>query len=448
MTVSMVDTDRWGRQAETATRDDRTRRPNRRQFVVATAGVAGGVSLGGCVDSFETVSGSTTDDETITIGALAPDPADDYIGQSIVHSAELAVEELANNGGINGHDVDIAIADTKSSPLEARREYQRLVLEEDVDVTVGMFASEALLAILDDIAEHEIIHLTSGAATTVASQLVNEEYDRYKYHFRVGPTNDADLGRMQVDFLDDMSEEIGWESIALFAEDYEWTEAPWEVYQEQIAGTGVEIATEERYPPATDDFTELYTEAEEQDADAVFITTAHTGDDALLDWAVPQREFAFGGIHVPMQLPAYYDLVDQACRYGVGQTSATATSEITDLTQHFVGEYQDAYDGSNPVYTGYHTYDAVMLFADAVEQADTLDSDELVSTLEDAAFTGSAGLVEFHEPDHEYAHDLVYQQDENLYFQWQENDDGEGVQEVIWPEAQATADYVAPAWLE
>ncbi len=431
------------------------RRLNRRTLLRTTGGTIAGVSFAGCLSSYETMVGSSAEEESVTIGVLAPDPDSDYIGQSIVRAAEVAVSELNENGGIDGQDVDMVVGDTNGSPLEARRQYQRLVLEEGADVTVGVFASEALMNIMGDIAEQETIHLTSGAATTAASRLVHEEYDRYKYHFRVGPNNDADLGQMQIDLIDDMGPDLGWESVALLAEDYQWTERPWEVYQEQLGDTGVEIAMEERYPPATDDFSELYDEAESVGADAVFITTAHTGNEALLDWSYPNRPdpepqprpFAFGGIHVPMQLPAYYDMVGGACRYGVGQTSATATSTITEKTQPFVTAYQDAFDGSNPVYTGYHTYDAVMLFAHAVEESGTLDADDLVGTIEDASFTGAAGTAEFHDRNHEFTHDLIYRKEDTLYFQWQENEDGEGVQEVVWPEEQATADYVTPPWL-
>lgn len=422
---------------------------NRRTILKVAGGSVASVSLAGCLDTYDAIATGSDAPDTITIGVLAPDPNSDSIGRSMVRAAELAVDQLNDGGGIDGRDVELAVGNTKGSPLEAKRQYQRLVLQEGADVTVGVFASEALMNIMDDIADQETIHLTSGAATTAASRLVHEEYDRYKYHFRAGPYNNADLGQAQIDFLDDMAADIGWESIALLAEDYEWTREPWEIYQNQLAGTGVDVVMEERYPPATDDFSDLYDTAQEAGADTVFITTAHTGTDALLDWVVPQpRPFAFGGIHVPSQLPAYYDLVDGACEYALGFNSATAESEITDRTRPFVTAYQNAYDGSNPVYTGYHTYDAVNVFADAVEKAGTLDADELVDELEDAEFTGSAGTAEFYDRDHEFAHDLFYRQDEVVYFQWQEDEDGNGVQTVIWPEEHADDnEYVAPPWL-
>ncbi|ELY45169.1 ABC transporter substrate-binding protein [Natronorubrum sulfidifaciens] len=461
----MTDLERWETTVGKAGNRGRQQRTlNRRRLLKATTGVAAGLSVAGCLDSYDTIAGSSDDDaaEPVTIGVLAPNPDSDYVGRSIVRAATVAVAELNDDGGINGRDVELAVGDTNGSPLEARRQYQRLVLEEGADVTVGIFASEALMGVIDDIAEQETIHLTSGAATTEASRLVNESYDQYKYHFRVGPINDYDLGRSQIDFMDDMAAEIGWESVALLAEDYSWTEEPWDIYQEHLAETGVDIVMEERYPPATDDFSDIYDRVEDADADVAFITAAHTGNEALADWAAPQRPFAFGGIHVPMQLPAYYEQArhpqtDAAlAEYGVSYNSATAQSTTTSKTQDFINHYQEMFDGANPVYTGYHTYDGIKLFAEKAAEAGTVDSDDLVPELEAASFTGTTGTLEFYGQDHQaegraygHTHDIVYGEDtqQPIYFQWQADETGEGTQEIIWPESEATAEYTDPDWL-
>jgi len=64
------------------------------------------------------------------------------MGRSLVQGARIAVEEV---GKIDGREVEMVVGDTNSSPQEARRQYQRLVLEEGADVTVGVSTSEALV---------------------------------------------------------------------------------------------------------------------------------------------------------------------------------------------------------------------------------------------------------------------------------------------------------------
>ncbi len=445
--ANMTDSHAHREAADNTVGSSRRRGFDRRHVLKTTAGSAAGLSLAGCLETAGSILGSD-DVEPVTIGVLAPNPDSDSTGRSIVQGARTAVDELKKAGGINGRDVEMAVGDTNSSPQEARRQYQRLVLEEGADVTVGISTSEALVPLMDDIAEQETLHLTAGSATTTASQKVNEEYEKYKHHFRVGPVNGSNLAQAQIEFLTEKGGDIGWNSIAVLAEDYDWTEGLWSFYQSRFSDLDIDVTMWNRYPPATDDFSSIYDDVEASDADAAFISTAHTGTKAIRDWGPAQREFAFGGIHVPMQLPSYYRLTDGACRFAVGYASATATSELTDKTQPFVKMYQNRYGGQSPVYTGFISYDAVKLFADAAGRAGTVDSETLVGTLEDTSFTGTTGTLEFHGPDHQFAHDVIYGEEnvQPIYFQWQETDDGEGVQEVIWPDEHASAEYVDPTW--
>ncbi|WP_169332646.1 ABC transporter substrate-binding protein [Haloterrigena salina] len=420
---------------------------DRRHVLKTTASGVVGLSLAGCIETVGSVVGSA-DIDPVTIGVLAPDPDSNSTGQSIVEGAEIARDQLNDDDGIDGRAVELAIGDTNGSPPEARRQYQRLVLEEGADVTIGVATSEVLIHLMDDIAEQEIPHLTVGSATTAASQMVSDQYEEYKYHFRVGPINDVNLAETQIDFLDEMGPELDWGSVAILVEDYDWTERLWEVYQNQLGDTAVDVAMQKRYEPATDDFSDIYDEVERTGADAAIIAAAHTGTQAVMDWGPAERPFAFNGIHVPMQLSSYYGRVDGACRYATGYAFATPTTEITEKTLPFVDEYQRRNDGSAPVYTGYISFDAVKLFAKAVEEAGTFDSDDLVSELEDISVTGTTGTIEFHDSSHEHAHDVIYGEDNvhPLFFQWQENDDGTGVQQTIWPEEHKTADYAEPDW--
>ncbi|ELY52965.1 branched-chain amino acid ABC transporter substrate-binding protein [Natronolimnohabitans innermongolicus JCM 12255] len=431
-----------------------------RRTVLKGVGAGSVVPLAGCLGTYDAVVGDSSGPEPVRVGVLAPNPQSDFIGRSMVQSAQVAVDERNDDhDGIDDRAVELVVGDTNGSPLEAKREYQRLVLEENVDVTVGTFASEALVNIMDEIAEQETLHLTSGAATQEVSQLVREEYERYKYHFRVGPTNDTDLGRAQIGFMNDVAGDIGWESIAVLAEDYPWADVPWETVQDRIDDTPVENVLSRRYAPSKNDFTDLYDEIADAGADAAFIMTAHTGNDALFDWSYPNRPaeppqpqpFAFGGIHVPMQLPTYYEQTNGACRYGVSYSAATEQSEITEKTPQFVDKYEETF-GTYPQDMGYYTYDAINLFAEVAESEESLDSADLVPVIEDISYTGATGNVRFYDPDDTYAHDRVYDPDDpttvGVYFQWQENDEGVGVREVIWPDEYATSEYVTPPWLE
>lgn len=420
---------------------------DRRTFLKATGAGSASIAFAGCLgDGGEEVG------DSISLGVLAPNPESDPIGASQANSARVAAEELNDNGGIAGAEVDVIVENTAGSPSTGQQRHRELVIDDDVAMTTGIFQSEVLMGVIDSMSQQETIHITSGAATAEASRLVNEEYDEYKYHFRSGPVNDAHLGQDLVRFADEYFEELGWDSVAVLVEDFQWTEPISDILDEQLPDTGADIEFNTRYASGTEDFTPLYDDAEDAGVDAAFVVMAHTGNEAIGQWAGQQRPFAFGGIHVPMQIPAYWDLTDGACEYGISFTSATATSEITDRTIPFADAYREQYE-TTPVYTGYHTYDAIMAFAEAVEALDgSLDQDELVEQLEGQTTTGTAGPMDFYGPDHQYAHDVQYAHEtegdaegmEPVYFQWQDEDGGS--QQVLFPDRHATSTYQQPEW--
>jgi branched-chain amino acid transport system substrate-binding protein len=451
--------------------DDRRRRRRtvrRRRFLKTTGAGVAGVGLAGCVNTGDggggtdgggdatdggdggTTGGTTTGGtasggdlpDTVTIGVLAPEPGTNPIGASIVNGAELAVDQL-NAESSGGPTFEVSVKDTAEQPDTGRSKYRELTIGEGVDVTMGIFTSEVLLAILDDIADQQTVHMTTGAATPEASARVREEYDGYKYHFRPGPLNAYQLGVSMVDFLEAKRADLGWESVAVLVEDYEWSKPTSEALDAEIERAGVEITMRQRYASGTENFTPIYDQVESSGADAAFIGMAHTGTPAVVQWANEQRPFHFGGIHVPMQLPSYAEATNGACNFGVTFNSATPVSEITPETVPFAEAYDEA-NGTYPVYTGYITFDAVKQYAEVIRQAGTVEADSVVSGLEASSYTGTTGTVEYYDPDQEFAHDVVYA-DENVvpvFQQWQD-----GSQEVVFPERFATADYQAPSWL-
>lgn len=439
------DASSWGDDAASTSVD--SRRARRRQFLGTAAGGIG-VSMAGCIAGFGT-DGEAGDD-VLTVGVLAPEPERNPVGASMVQAVELwARQRNENGGGPLGREVEVVVEDTKSSPLQGRRAYQRLVLERGVDVTTGIFETSTLDHVVHEIAAHETLHFTTGATSRTPADLVEED-NEYRFHFRV-MLNDIQVVEGNFAFLREMAPEMGWETAAALTEDYQWTEDLAPLYQDSLP---LETVYANHYPPETDDFGEIYGEIEAAGADAAWVGMAHTGDEALIQWARDQPDFAFGGIHVPMQLPRYYDMIDGACRYGMTQTAATATANMGDLKDEFVDAYEDAFD-ELPVYTGYNSYNAMLVYEAAIEEAGTTDSDALVDVLREIEVETTSGHYEFDDPrddEARFPHDPSWEPGDAdgpgaIFFQWQENEQGEGVQEAIWPEEVASGDYVQPHWI-
>ena len=417
---------------------------DRRSFLKATGAGSAAVALAGCTETITGGGGGIP--ETIKIGAMGP--ADASFGASILNSAKLAAEEMNAENGIAGADVEVITKDTMDSPSTARTGYQELTNSDNVHGTVGIFGSEQLLALMPEIASAQIPHLTAGAATPKAPQQVADDYETNKYWFRVGPVNSVFLGESMVQFAEDRFEQMGWEKIAVIAEDFEWTQPITDGIKSKLEDrVGVEVTEVRRIASGTQDFTPIYDQLEADEVDGAFTALAHIGVNALVQWAKQQRPFGFGGIHVPTQLPSFYDATSGAAIATFSQTTATPTSEVTEKTIPYAEAYNDAYD-KYPVYSGYSAYDAMYMLKNAIEATESVDGAELVSELEGMSYTGTGGQIEFFGPDGRFPHDVKFGPDlsQGVYFQWQADSDGNGVQEVIWPDSLTTSEYVPAPW--
>jgi branched-chain amino acid transport system substrate-binding protein len=436
---------------------------DRRDFLKVTGLGAAGVAAGlaGCTgpsdggdggdggggDGGDGGSGGLPD--TIRVGALGP--AEQSFGSSIIKSVELAADEINNDGGIgeSGATVEVVSGDTKDQPSVARQRYGEMTSGGNaVDATIGIFGSEQLLALMQNIAQKETVHLTAGSATPEAPAQVKSDYDKYKYWFRVGPVNSSFLGDSLLQYAEDRFADMGWERVAFVAEQYKWTEPVTRKIKNNLEDRAdVTLTSARRVSEGTEDFSPVYDQLESENVDGCFTALAHTGVNALGQWAGQQRPFGFGGIHVPTQLPSFYEATSGAAIATFSQTTATPNAAVTEKTIPYAEAYNEANDAF-PVYSGYSAYDAMYLLKEAIESAGTLNSDDLVTELEATSYTGTSGQIEFYGEDKKYPHDVRYGAEyaRGVYFQWQQ-ENGEGVQKTIWPDNLADAEYKKPPWV-
>ena len=384
----------------------------------------------------------------LKIGVLAPEPGNNPIGASIANSAKLAAKQLNDQGGVLGANVEVTVKDTKEDPATGKRKYQELTVGEQVDLTTGVFTSEVQMNLMSSIAQQQTLHMSTGAATPEATRKVAQNYDRFKYYFRTGPVNSHFLGQNMVDFAKANFESMGWKSVAILAEDYKWTEPISEALTGSLSQAGIDVPINKRYAGGTQNFSPIYDQVANAGVDAAYVVMAHTGTSAVVQWHKQKRPFEFGGIHVPMQLPSYYGSVNGACRYAVTQNSATPTSKITKKTVPYANAYQKA-NGKYPVYTGYITFDAVKMYAEAVKQAKSREAGKVIPKLENMSYTGTTtSSLEYYGKNEQYPHDVKYGKKYAwpVWLQWRETG-GSGSQEVIWPENLASTKYQAPPWI-
>ncbi|WP_290811369.1 ABC transporter substrate-binding protein [Halovivax sp.] len=426
---------------------------DRRRFLAATGAGAFATTVAGCLGGEE-----AGQEGPITIGHLGPVELSMGIGSE--RSGQLAIDQLNDEGGIDDREVEFVSADTRGEPAEAEREAEAMIMQEEVDVILGTFVSEVMQGIVDLVAEFDVPFLITGSADPRTLQdTVGEDYDHYKSVFRTGPINSDLQAEAMADYADYLNEEHGWESFAHIADDAAWTVPFSENLPDLLEDRGYDVVYEDRLSIETDDFTPVLDSIEAEGADAVFRFFAHiVGTDFLATWREAEYPFSVEGIHVASMAPEFWDMTEGLALYETtSQSGAGGATEITEETMPFVEAYQDAYADEGapalPMYMGFNTYDAVYVYADAVERAGTTDYegdlDAIVDALLETDHTGAAGEIELYGPDDEYPHDVMETRDEDDVIsnfpmtQWQEG----GEIECVYPREFATADHVAPDWV-
>lgn len=469
---------------------EQSRRITRRGLLKYTGAGAAGVTLAGCKtpsddgqDDGTTVTGSPgstgpLSGQTVRIGALAPQPESFPLGQSLANSAKMAAEKLNADGlagtdtnwkGIAGADVEIKVGNTENSPGIARDEFRRLVREENVHATTGIFLTQTLLQIFQPMKNTKTIHLTTGAAGPKPARVVHDRYDEFKYHFRPGPINSFDLAKAELEFLTLYADKLGWDSIAVLTESI----APFDPFQEALKGgiagfDGISKIVEEvpvfkRTSSGISNWAPIWDEVEQSGADLALIAQALSGTSSIKQWYNQQRSFELGGIHVPDQIYEFWGEVDGACRYTFTMNAITPQTTNTPRTQPFMKRYNKKYD-TYPVYVGPITYDGVRIYAKAMENAvreeglsEIPDSDTMVTYLENVTFEKGTVIPQFQftPRDAKFAHDPQWNSMKEsgvpVWQQWQKDPEiskDYGVMHSFAPEANQTAEYSFPHWID
>ena len=436
----------------------------RRKFLISS-GAAGIAAFAGCGSSDSNGNGGTdggdgnggtdggsgnggTDggsgNDPIKIGALGP--AGSSIGQDMEAGTQMAIDELNQNGGINGREVQLVFKDTENDPSVADSAYTELTLQENVDVTTGGWLGGVINVIMEGMADSETLHICSGGASMQPNQMIQEDYETNKYWFRVAE-NSITSAKNRFTFLEENWEDFGWENIAVIYEDLAYNQPQQEYFEENFSEIGAENVYSQRYASDTSDFTSLFDEVESSGADVLYGVMAVGGTPGVTQWYNQQRPFALTGVVSAAQQSSFWNNVDGACEYFTPPIAAVPGAEITDTTVPFQEAFREEYD-RYPGLTGYYGYMAVNSFAAAAEEAGTVDSDQLVPVLEEQELQTVLGTLEYYGRDNQSVHDAIQDKDHIFwqFFQWQ-GQNGEGVQEAIWPDDGATGEYQPPSWL-
>ena len=392
----------------------------------------------------------------LKVGVIGP--MQFQMGEHHWMGATLAADEINAAGGIQvGEDsYQIKLVQVDSNELvsvpDAASAAEEAISVDNVDVLMGTIRSEAALAVQEVAMDYETIFMVCGSSETAMSEKVAEDYDRYKYWFRITPVNNTALGQLNFLLVGAVAQEIGAQllmppKLAVLAEKASWTEAIVAAAQAYLPPQGIEIVGVWQPSDKATDVTAELTSIEA--AGANMIMTALSGPVGIpyaRAWEELQIPAASVGINVMAQADDFFVNTGGFGNYEMTLNSLARDVALTEKTLPFIEAFI-AETGEMPTYNA-GTYDALYVLKEAIERADSVDMDDIVVELENTDYNSVAGRIVFDDN-----HDVTWAPGyvTALGVQWQD-----GELKGVWPPADGSwngvayegiVDYQLPPWV-
>ncbi|WP_054031762.1 ABC transporter substrate-binding protein [Desulfatitalea tepidiphila] len=387
--------------------------------------------------------------DTIKIGIIGPMKFE--VGQAQWNGAELAAEQINAEGGMRVGNrrmkVEIIKADSNEffSIPDAVNAMERLILKDKVDFVAGGFRTEAVLAMQDMAMDNKIIFAGAGAAHPELCLRVAKDYNRYKYWFRIAPINSSYLVKnmfhqvLSVATYMKKNLNIDRLKVAIVADKAMWADGMVKAAESYLPMMGMEVVGNWRPLPTATDVTAELTAI--QRTGAHMILTMNTGPVGI---PLPKQAGELKipavvmGINTTAAKEDFWDTTQGMCNYSMTTESYCRGVEYNELTAPFVETYYKRY-GATPSYTS-ATYSFIKhILPAAIEKAGSLNSDKLVSIIEDSVNKTPAGMVAF-EKDSEgrHLHELKAGPGWATFLavQWVD-----GQMQAVWPHFKWTSPY-------
>ncbi len=388
-------------------------------------------------------------EKTVVIGFTSSlTGAQEVSSKRQVAGLNLWMQQVNDAGGIQLSDGTVVkftavTYDDESNKERVQELYTRLVTEDNADFLISPYSS-GLAAAASIIAEQNgKIMITVGAAEDDAYKTGNTSlFQLY--------TPGSQYLLSTVDMLKTLDPEA---KVAIVHENDKFSTAVVDGLKPYLESQGFEIVLEEGYASETTDFGPVINKIVESGA-TVLLGGGHYPDGSTFARQLYERKVGLKFISL-LVAPAdskFPELGDAALGVATSsqwELSATHTpEEAAALGKEFYGptgeEFAAAYNaatGEKPTYHVAGGYAAGLILQKAIEDADSIDPEKVRAALEAMDIFTFWGGVKFDTSAEAHGLQIGHTM---VVAQWQRNDAGELVRQVIWPADVAVADPLYP----
>ncbi|WP_254537136.1 ABC transporter substrate-binding protein [Halomarina litorea] len=375
---------------------------NRRRFLAGIGAGATATSLAGCLGGGGGGGGGGGNGsgggsgDSVKIGAVfLLSGLAEALGQASRAGAELGVQHVNENGGINGQDVEIVFRDHDSNG--AAGPITSLVQEENVDVLIGLTSSGATLQAAPTMEQLGVPMTLTDIGTPWITEFDEEKYGDEKAAgipnlFRTNANTTINTYAMAKYAV----EELDVTRVANIGPDYAYGTQTWDYFKAFADALGGEFEYVESVFPTlgASDMTPQINQVLAANPDLVF--TSFWAGDAVTFVQQATEQGLFDQVDDVFDTlgadPTVFEALGTTMPEGVHYSSWYWHSAYDNQeNQDFVQAYKDANGGSLPSFTGPTTFSAIQIYKKAIEAAGSTEPDAIISEMEGMSHTGPRG---------------------------------------------------------
>jgi len=326
---------------------------------------------------------------------------------------DLAVKYVNSMGGVSVgdkvYDLEIIYYDDESTPARGASLAERLILRDGVSFMLGPYSSGLTKAIAPVTEKHGVPMVEANGASR---SLFNQGY---KYMFAVLSTSEQYLQEAVNQIAEKAGKPASEITVALAIENDPFSQDIRAGVIDDVKRHGMQIVIDDKLPRDLSDMTSTLVKVKALKPD-LLVLSGHSKGAALV-----VRQMNDLGVHVKMLAMTHCESakLDDKEKFGnladyalcAAQWAPTVTSEgltfgtASNYTQIFVDEY-----GYTPPYQAAESTAAVLVMADALSRAGSLDKDAVRDALAATDMSTFYGKVKFSEAGNNIAKPMLLRQ--------------------------------------
>lgn len=324
-----------------------------------------------------------------------------------IHSrdaAQLAIDEVNKQGGINGKKVELVAVDDQGKPEEALKAVQKLINNDHVSAIIDGAYSGPSKTVAPKVQKAKI--------PMIAAYALHPDITKGgKYVNRVIYTGVVQ-GKAMADFaVNDLKKK----NFAVLYVDLDYGKTIFGAFEQKAKELGANIAYSKTFEMGDKDFSSILTTVKASNPDALYVVGYYNEASAIVKQA---KEV---GLNTQLlgvdgfDSPKYLELGEKNTEGSIFSTSFYAT-DSRDVVKNFVKAWEAKYK-SEPDMLSSQSYDSAMVILNAMKQAGT-DTEKLADAINATKdFEGTSGKITFG-ADHEAIKPVIFMEVKDGKFQF------------------------------